>query len=72
MKEQIYEIIVYIAPLVAGFITSTVIPLIIQRFSKKYIQRKIDELNEGAQLKELKDELRSIKKEILEMRGKLK
>lgn len=72
MKEQIYEIIVYVAPLVAGFITSTVIPLIIQRFSKKYLQKKINELSEGEQLKEIKKELSNIKKEILEMRGKAK
>ena len=72
MKEQIYEIMVYVAALVAGFITSTVIPLIIQRFSKKYLQKKIDEVNEGKELKEIKKELSDIKKEILEMRGKRK
>lgn len=72
MKEQIYEIIVYASPLVAGFITSTVIPLIINRFSKKYLQKKIDEVNEGKELKEIKKELADIKKEILEMRGKVK
>lgn len=72
MKEQIYEIIIYVAPLVAGFITSIIIPLIIQRFSKKYLQKKIDEVNEGKELKEIKKELADIKKEILEMRGKIK
>lgn len=72
MKEKIYEILIYVAPLVAGFITSIVIPFIIQRFSKKYLKKKIDEINEGKELKEIKKELADIKREILEMRGKRK
>lgn len=72
MKEQIHELIIYVAPLVAGFITSTGIPLIIQRFSKKYLQKRIDEVNEGKEFKDIKKELADIKKEILEMRGKRK
>lgn len=72
MKEQIHELIIYVAPLVAGFITSIGIPLIIQRFSKKYLQKRIDEVNEGKEFKDIKKELADIKKEILEMRGKRK
>lgn len=72
MKEQIFEIINYCAPLVAGFITSVIIPLIIKKFSVKSLQKKIDEVNEGKELKEIKKELYNIKKEILEMRGKRK
>lgn len=72
MKEKIYDVIVYIAPLVAGFITSIVIPFIIARFSKKHLQKKIDEVNEANELKKIKEELAAIKKEIFEMRGKRK
>lgn len=72
MKEQIYEIIIFIAPIIAGFITSIAIPLIIYKFTKKYFKKKIDEINEGEQIKDIKKELSDIKKEILEMRGKRK
>ena len=72
MKEQIYQIIVFIAPLIAGFITSILIPLIIKRFAKKSLQKRIDEVNEGQEFKEIKRELADIKREILEMRGKRK
>lgn len=72
MKEKIMEIIVYVAPLVAGFITSVLIPFIIKKFSIKSLEKKINEVNEPNQLKEIKEELAEIKKEILEMRGKTK
>lgn len=72
MKEKIYEVMVYIAPLVAGFITSIIIPLIIKRSSVKYLKKRIDEVNEGKEFKEIKSELKEIKKEIFEMRGKRK
>ena len=41
MKEKIMEIIIYVAPLAAGFITSVVIPFIIKRFSIKSLEKKI-------------------------------
>lgn len=72
MKEKIIEIIVYIAPLIAGFITSIIIPLVTKSITVKYLKRKIDDVNEAEQFKDIKKELASIKREILEMRGKLK
>lgn len=72
MKEKIYETVVYVAPLVAGFITSVVIPFVIQRFTKKYLIKKINEVSEAKEFKEIKEELKEIKREILEMRGKRK
>ena len=43
MEEKIIEIINYVAPLVAGFITSILIPFIIKRFSIKSLEKKINE-----------------------------
>lgn len=61
-----------IAVNVAGLITSIIIPLLIKQFIKKYLKKKIEEVNEPKQLSEIKEELKVIKKEILEMRGKRK
>ena len=72
MEEKIMEIIVYVAPLVAGFITSILIPFLIKRFSVKYLKKRIDEVNEGKELQEVNKKLDRIEKEILEMRGKWK
>lgn len=72
MEEKIMEIIVYVAPLVAGFITSILIPFLIKRFSVKYLKKRIDEVNEGKELQEINKKLDRIEKEILEMRGKRK
>lgn len=68
--ENIYEILTMCAPLIAGVFTSIIIPAIISRFSKKYLAKKIDEINESDELRFIKKELYLIKKEILEMRGK--
>lgn len=56
----------------AGLITSVVIPLAIAKFAKKKLSQKIDEVNEAKEFKDVKEELKAIKKEILEMRGKRK
>lgn len=72
MKEKIYEIIVYISPLIAGFITSIIIPIVVERFSIKHLNNKINEISPSTEYKEIKKELKEIKKEILEMRGKIK
>lgn len=72
MKEKIMEIIVFAAPLVAGFITSVLIPIITKKVVVNYLKKKIDEVNESEQIKDVKCELKEIKREILEMRGKRK
>lgn len=72
MKEQIIELITYVAPLVAGFITSTLMPFLIKKATMKKLNNKIDEVNSGIQFELIKKELCAIKKEILEMRGKIK
>lgn len=72
MEEKIYELITYIAPIVAGFITSTLLPAIISKFSVKFIKKKINEVNSGKQLEDINKKLKLIEKEILEMRGKVK
>ena len=72
MEEKIYDLITYIAPMVAGFITSTLLPTIISKFSVKFIKKKVNEVNSGKQLEDINKKLKLIEKEILEMRGKVK
>ena len=72
MEEKIIEIINYVAPLVAGFITSILIPFIIKRFSIKSLEKKINEVNSGKELEDINKKLDKIENEILEMRGKRK
>lgn len=72
MNELIYKIVTFVAPLIAGIITSVSIPLIIKKITVKYLKKKIDEVNENEQLKEIKTDIKEIKREILEMRGKRK
>lgn len=72
MSEAVKEIIVYVAPMVAGFITSVLIPTIIEKVVIKRLQTKIDKVNSGAEFKELKKELAEVKKEVLLLRGKRK
>lgn len=72
MSETIKEIVVWAAPIVAGFITSVLIPTIIEKVVMKRLQNKINEVNSGAEFKEVKKELAEIKKEVLLIRGKRK
>lgn len=72
MSETIKEIIVWAAPIVSGFITSVLIPTIIEKIVMKRLQTKINEVNSGAEFKEMKKELAEIKKEVLLLRGKRK
>lgn len=69
---SIQEILVTAAPLLAGFVTSILIPLLIKRYSVKSLQKTIDSVNEGEQLKHINEQLKELKREILEMRGKTK
>lgn len=70
--ETVKEIVTFAAPLVAGLLTSVVIPLMIKAKSIKRIQQKIDEVNEAEQLKNINKRLDEIEKNIYEMRGKRK
>lgn len=72
MKEQIVQYITALAPIVAGFITSVLIPLLIEKLSIKHLRKKIEEINEAKELHDIKHKLNAIENEILEMRGKRK
>lgn len=72
MLDQLYEILIVAAPIVAGTITSVVIPFIIKHFTVKRLQKKIDEVTPNKQLMDVKRELEAIKREIWQMRGKMK
>ena len=67
---NIQQFIVWVAPIVAGFVTSTLLPFIIKKVVLKRLQNKVDEVNSGAELKEIKKDLKEIKKELLMLRGK--
>lgn len=75
---NITEILAVVAPIIANTIMSVVIPNAVKKFSMTKLQAKLEEVNSGAEFRELKKELKetrkelaSIKKEILEMRGKI-
>ena len=72
MKDLILQIINYLAPTIAGFITSILIPHLIKKRTIKKLEQRIEEVNEGKALRDIKTELAEIKKEILIMRGKVK
>lgn len=72
MSETVKQIITWAAPIVAGFITSVLIPTIIEKIVMKRLQTKIDEVNSGTEFREVKKELAEIKKEVLLLRGKRK
>ena len=70
--EKIYDLVAFIAPLVAGFVTSVLIPFLIKRFTIKEFIDKIEEINSGKEFKNINEKLDKIQNEILEMRGKRK
>lgn len=70
MNEQIMELVVFIAPLVAGFISSVVIPIVSSVKSVKYIKRKTDEVSSNKELREIKEKLNNVEKQVYILRGK--
>lgn len=70
--EKLYDLVAFIAPLVAGFVTSVLIPFLIKRFAMKKFTDKIEEVNSGKEFKNINEKLDSIQNEILIMRGKKK
>ena len=72
MSEQIMELIVFIAPIAAGFVSSVVIPIISTCRSIKYIKRKTDEVSRNKEIERLERKIDFLSNEILEMRGKRK
>lgn len=79
MKEQIIQIIQYVSPLIAGLMTSIIIPLVTNSKTIKYLKLRISEVHEGKILQDIKEETKNLrkevaelKKEILELRGKTK
>lgn len=72
MREQIIDIIRQIAPLVAGFITSTLLPALISRWSVSKLRTKIDNVKSTETEREILNKLNSIEDQILQLRGKRK
>lgn len=69
---MIEEIIVFVAPLLAGFVTSVTIPSIVSSVLVKYFKKKTNELSENAEIKKLEKKIDFLSNEILEIRGKKK
>lgn len=72
MREQIIDLIRQIAPLVAGFITSTLLPALISRWSVSKLRTKIDNVKSTETEREILNKLNSIEDQILQLRGKRK
>ena len=72
MREQIIDLIRQIAPLVAGFITSTLLPALISRWSVSKLRTKIDNVKSTETEREILNRLNSIEDQILQLRGKRK
>lgn len=72
MLETIKEVFIFIAPIIAGFITSIVIPFLIKKITIKYLKKKIDDAQPTKELQNIDERLKSIEREIFELRGKRK
>lgn len=72
MREQIIDLIRQIAPLVAGFITSTLLPALISRWSVSKLRTKIDNVKSTETEREILNRLNSIEDQLLQLRGKRK
>lgn len=79
MPDYIVDLLKEIAPLLAGFVTSTLLPALISRWSVSRLRRKIDSVEKSetdkellSEIKGLKEEVRELKNEILILRGKRK
>lgn len=70
--EKVVELVGFVAPLLAGFMTSVLIPLIIKKVSLRSIETKIENISPIKEIKELRKEIAEVKREILQMRGKTK
>lgn len=68
----IEEIITIGIPCLVSIATSSIGTAIISSISKKIIKRKVENIDEGKNLKEINKSLARIENEILEMRGKRK
>lgn len=72
MPDYIVDLLKEIAPLVAGFITSTLLPALISRWSVKRLGKRIDSVERSATDKEILERLDRIENEVLMLRGKRK
>lgn len=72
MEFNISEIVSLIVVSAAGVITSVIIPLFVNLGIRKFFRKKINNFFDENDNKKIQKELKEIKKEILEMRGKIK
>lgn len=72
MENKIIEIVTWVAPIAAGFVTSTVIPFLIKKIAMRKLEKKINEIGEMSNMKSIEKRLDDINNQLLEMRGKRK
>ena len=72
MKEQLIDLLRQIAPLVAGFITSTLLPALISKWSVSKLRTKIDNVKSTETERDIVNRLERIEDQILQLRGKRK
>ena len=72
MKEQLIDLLRQIAPIIAGFITSTLLPALISRWSVSKLKTKIDDVKSTATERDIINRLERIEDQILQLRGKRK
>lgn len=64
------EIIIMIAPSLAGTSAVTLISIIVGSFLKKLLKKKVDEVSENAEFEKVHKELAEIKEVLNKIRGK--
>ena len=72
MQELIFKIIAWLAPTIAGVISTIVIPCVTKRVCTHIAQRKIDEMKPSKMHEEEMKLLQEMREEILVLRGKKK
>lgn len=72
MEEQIIALLQQIAPLVAGFITSTLLPALISKWSVSKLRTKIENVKSTETERDILERLERIEDQILQLRGKRK
>lgn len=70
--EQVKEIIVFVAPLLAGFITTVLLPILIKNKSIKSVEERIEKVSPPKKLEDIEKKIDKLTNEVMEMRGKRK
>lgn len=67
---SIQQIILMVAPSLAGVSATTIISIILGRFIKKKLKAKIDEVGENAEFKKINSKIDRLQGDMNEIRGR--